>query len=84
MMHLEFLKFQGKVIPGGLQLFHFTTEERVNEIIRYHEENGAGIANPHTYLLEGGGRRTIDSPQLNFKQEVDPYGLMNPGKIMIN
>ncbi|MGK7883945.1 MAG: FAD-binding oxidoreductase [Crocosphaera sp.] len=81
MIHLEFLKFQGKVIPAGLQLFHFTTEERVNEIIRYHEENGAGIANPHTYLLEGGGRRTIDSPQLNFKKEVDPYGLMNPGKM---
>ncbi|MDJ0580176.1 FAD-binding oxidoreductase [Crocosphaera sp.] len=84
MIHLEFLKFQGKVIPAGLQLFHFTTEERVNEIIRYHEENGAGIANPHTYLLEGGGRRTIDSPQLNFKKEVDPYSLMNPGKMMIN
>ncbi|EAZ92321.1 FAD-binding oxidoreductase [Crocosphaera chwakensis] len=84
MIHLEFIKFQGKVIPAGLQLFHFTTEERVNEIIRYHEENGAGIANPHTYLLEGGGRKTIDSPQLNFKKEVDPYGLMNPGKMKIN
>ncbi|WP_107666866.1 FAD-binding oxidoreductase [Cyanothece sp. BG0011] len=84
MIHLEFIKFQGKVIPAGLQLFHFTTEERVNEIIRYHEENGAGIANPHTYLLEGGGRKTIDSPQLNFKKEVDPYGLMNPGKMTIH
>ncbi|MGB5770390.1 MAG: FAD-binding oxidoreductase [Crocosphaera sp.] len=83
MIHLEFLKFNGKVIPGGLQLLHFTTEERVNEIIRYHEENGAGIANPHTYLLEGGGRKTIDSIQLNFKKKVDPYGLMNPGKMRI-
>jgi FAD/FMN-containing dehydrogenase len=83
MIHLEFLKFQGKVIPGGLQLLHFTTEDRLNEIIRYHEENGAGIANPHTYLLEGGGRKTIDSIQLSFKKEVDPYGLMNPGKIAI-
>ena len=82
MIHLEFLKFQGKVIPGGLQLFHFTTEERVNEIIRYHEENGAGIANPHTYILEQGGRKTSDSLQLDFKKEVDPYGLMNPGKIV--
>ncbi len=84
MIHLEFLKFKGKVIPGGLQLFHFTTEERLNEIICYHEENGAGIANPHTYLLEGGGRKTIDSIQLNFKKKVDPYGLMNPGKMMIS
>jgi FAD/FMN-containing dehydrogenase len=80
-IHLEFLRFGGKTIPGGLQLFRFTTEERLNEIIRYHEENGTGIANPHTYILEDGGRKTIDPEQLAFKKLVDPYGLMNPGKM---
>ncbi|MEA5535697.1 FAD-binding oxidoreductase [Crocosphaera sp. XPORK-15E] len=81
MIHLEFIKLHGKVIPAGLQLVRFTTEERLNEIICYHEENGAGIANPHTYILEDGGRKVIDLKQLNFKKEVDPYGLMNPGKM---
>jgi FAD/FMN-containing dehydrogenase len=80
-IHLEFLRFGGKAIPGGLQLFRFTTPERLNEIIRYHEENGTGIANPHTYILEDGGRKTIDPVQLAFKKLVDPYGLMNPGKM---
>jgi FAD/FMN-containing dehydrogenase len=80
-IHLEFLRVGGKAIPGGLQLFRFTTEERLNEIIRYHEENGAGIANPHTYILEDGGRKTVDPVQLGFKKLVDPYGLMNPGKM---
>jgi len=28
------------------------TEERLNEIIRYHEEQGVMIANPHTYIIE--------------------------------
>lgn len=79
-IHLEFLRVGGTVIPAGLQLFEFTTEERLNEIIRYHEEQGAGIANPHTYILEDGGRKTIDTVQFAFKKEVDPYGLMNPGK----
>jgi FAD/FMN-containing dehydrogenase len=79
-LHLEFLRVGSKVIPGGLQLFEFTTEERLNEIIAYHEEQGAGIANPHTYILEDGGRKTIDPVQFAFKKEVDPYGLMNPGK----
>ncbi|MEG3438226.1 FAD-binding oxidoreductase [Pannus brasiliensis CCIBt3594] len=79
-LHLEFLRVGGTVIPAGLQLFEFTTEERLNEIIRYHEERGAGIANPHTYILEDGGRKTIDPVQFAFKKEVDPYGLMNPGK----
>lgn len=81
MIHLEFLKFGGKVIPAGLQLVRFTTEERLNEIIRYHEEHGAGIANPHTYIMEDGGRKVIDPIQLAFKEKVDPYGLMNPGKM---
>ena len=81
MIHLEFLKVGGKAIPGGLQLVRFTTEERLNEIIHYHEEKGAGIANPHTYILEDGGRRVIEPEQLAFKKLVDPYGLMNPGKM---
>lgn len=81
MIHLEFLKFGGQVIPAGLQIFKFTTEARLNEIIAYHEGQGAGIANPHTYILEDGGRKTIDPLQLAFKEQVDPYGLLNPHKM---
>lgn len=80
-IHLEFLRVAGRAIPAGLQLVRFTTEERLQEIIRYHEEQGAGIANPHTYILEDGGRKVIDPEQLEFKKLVDPYGLMNPGKM---
>jgi FAD/FMN-containing dehydrogenase len=81
MMHLEFLKFQGKVIPAGIPLLEFTTETRLNEIIAIHEQQGAGIANPHTYIIEDGGSRQINPLQLEFKKIVDPYGLMNPGKM---
>jgi FAD/FMN-containing dehydrogenase len=81
MMHLEFLRVGGKAIPAGLQLVRFTTEKRLNEIIHYHEEQGAAIANPHTYILEDGGRKVIDPVQLHFKETVDPHGLLNPGKM---
>ncbi len=81
MMHLEFLRVNGRVIPAALQLVRFTTGDRLNEIIRYHEEQGAFIANPHTYILEDGGRKEIDPEQLSFKEQVDPYGLLNPGKM---
>jgi FAD/FMN-containing dehydrogenase len=64
-----------------LQVIRYTTEQRLNEVIRYHEEKGAFIANPHTYILEDGGRKTIDPTQLKFKEIVDPHGLMNPGKM---
>jgi FAD/FMN-containing dehydrogenase len=81
MIHLEFIRAGGKAIPAGLQLVRFTTAERLQEIISYHEQQGAAIANPHTYILEDGGRKTIDKEQLAFKKLVDPYGLMNPGKM---
>jgi FAD/FMN-containing dehydrogenase len=81
LIHLEFIRFGGKNIPAGIQLVRYTSEERLNEIIDYHEEQGAGIANPHTYVLEDGGRKVIDPDQLAFKALVDPYGLMNPGKM---
>ncbi|WP_088239631.1 FAD-binding oxidoreductase [Calothrix rhizosoleniae] len=80
MMHLEFIRANGAVANPGLQLVRYTTEERLHEIISYHEQRGVFIANPHSYLIEEGWKRTIDAEHLEFKQIVDPYGLMNPGK----
>lgn len=80
MMHLEFIRANGAVTNPGLQLVRFTSEERLNEIIRYHEEKGVFIANPHSYFIEEGWRRAIAPEHLKFKQMVDPYNLMNPGK----
>lgn len=80
-MHLEYIRVSGKIQPVALQLVRYTSADRLREIIRYHEAQGAFIANPHTYLLEDGGRKTIDESQLQFKAIVDPYGLLNPGKM---
>jgi FAD/FMN-containing dehydrogenase len=81
MIHLEFLRAGGKAVPAGLQLIHYTTQERLNEIIRNHEAQGAFIANPHVYTIEDGGNKQIDPQKVAFKQQVDPYGLLNPGKM---
>ncbi len=81
MMHLEYIRVNGRVVPAALQIVRYSTPERLQEIIRYHEAAGAFIANPHTYILEDGGRKTVDPVQLAFKQNVDPYGLLNPGKM---
>ena len=81
MIHLEFLRAGSKAVPAGLQLIRYTTEARLNEIIHYHEEQGAFIANPHVYTIEDGGNKQIDRNKVAFKQQVDPYGLLNPGKM---
>jgi FAD/FMN-containing dehydrogenase len=80
MMHLEFFRVNGETVPAALQVVRYTTEERLNDIMQYHEDNNAMIFDPHTYILEDGGRKVVDLAQVNFKAEVDPYGLLNPGK----
>lgn len=81
MMHLEFIRVNGQVLPAALQIVRYSTADRLQDIIKHHEDSGAFIANPHTYILEDGGRKSIDPVQLRFKEEVDPYGLLNPGKM---
>ena len=60
----------------------FSTEERLEEIIREHEAMGAMIFNPHRYTLEEGGMKQTDATQLAFRREADPEGLLNPGKMI--
>lgn len=80
--HLEFIKFNGAIQCSGLPLVRYTTPERLEEIIRLHEENGCPIFNPHRYTLEEGGMKQTDTVQLDFKKETDPKGLLNPGKMI--
>ncbi|WP_457150520.1 FAD-binding oxidoreductase [Mesorhizobium sp. P5_C1] len=80
--HLEFVRLDGNITCFGLPLVKFTTEARLDEIVRMHEENGCPIFNPHRYTLEEGGMKQTDAVQLAFKRETDPQGLLNPGKMI--
>ena len=80
--HLEFIKFNGGIQCAGLPLVRYTTEARLEEIMRIHEDNGCPIFNPHRYTLEEGGMKQTDAVQLAFKRQTDPMGLLNPGKMI--
>jgi len=82
MAHLEFVRFDGNITCFGLPIVRFTTEERLEEIMRIHEDMGCPIFNPHRYTLEEGGMKQTDEVQLAFKREADPDGLLNPGKMI--
>lgn len=81
-LHTEVSRFDGKIISFGLPIVRFSNEERLNEIIRIHEDNGVPIFNPHRYTLEEGGMKQSNPVQLAFKREADPKGLLNPGKMI--
>ena len=80
--HLEFIRFDGNVACTGLPIVRYTSDERLDEIIRIHEDNGCPIFNPHRYTLEEGGMKKTDTVQLAFKRQADPRGLLNPGKMI--
>ena len=81
-MHIEMMRQDGIVTFAGLPLVRYTTEERLEEIIRIHEDNDCDVFNPHRYTLEEGGMKRTDQKQLDFKREADPKGMLNPGKMV--
>jgi FAD/FMN-containing dehydrogenase len=82
LQHLEFIRFGGRVTCSSLPVIRYTDADRLNEIIRLHEDRGVFIANPHVFTIEDGSRyKRVEADQLGFKHEVDPHGLLNPGKM---
>jgi FAD/FMN-containing dehydrogenase len=82
MPHFEFIRFGGRMTMSGLPVLRYESRERLWEIIALHEANGVMVANPHVVTLEDGSRhKRANADQLGFKREVDPAGLLNPGKM---
>ncbi len=81
-MHIEMNRFDGRIVFSGLPIVRYTTEARLEEIIKIHEDNGCAVFNPHRYTLEEGGMKRTDRGQLEFKKQADPKGILNPGKMI--
>ena len=82
MYHLEFTRSGASISCSALQIIRFTDEDRLAEIMAYHEDRGCRIFNPHAFTIEEGGMKQVNTVQLAFKREVDPKGLLNPGKML--
>ncbi|HVA12105.1 MAG TPA: FAD-binding oxidoreductase [Stellaceae bacterium] len=81
LMHHEYTREHNKPRIGGLPLVRFTTEERLNEIMRSFEDDGCIMNNPHIFKLEDGGRFDPEGQKMAFRKRVDPHCLLNPGKL---
>ncbi|MGA7789492.1 MAG: FAD-binding oxidoreductase [Xanthobacteraceae bacterium] len=82
LQHLEFIRLNGLMTASGIPIVRYRSAERLYEIMAAFEACGVMIANPHVVTLEDGSRyKRVDADQLGFKHEVDPMGLLNPGKM---
>jgi len=79
-MHLEAKRYNGQIAFQGSPYYAYRDEAQVAEVIRGMTEDGAMVANNHTYFVRGNGMKAIDARDAQFKREMDPHGLMNPGK----
>ncbi|MEW9698229.1 FAD-binding oxidoreductase [Paenibacillus sp. SI8] len=80
-LHFEWVRGGGALIPTALPIVRFQSEERLYEIIDYCESIGVEIFDPHTWVLDHGGRGEVGSMERK-KRQNDPKGLLNPGKII--
>ncbi len=81
-MHAEFIRgMDGQLTCTALQVVKFSTEERLQEIMQLHRDNGVRINDPHVFIVED-GKAGGDLPQaiLDMKKRFDPLNLLNPGK----
>jgi len=80
-MHLEVKRFDGKLSFQGSPLFPFVDEAHMAWVMQGMAEDGAMVANNHTFLVKQGGMKSVTADDVRFKREMDPYDLCNPGKL---
>ena len=80
-MHFEVKRFDGKLSFQGSPLFVYEDEAQLAEVMRGMADDGAMVANNHTFLVKEGGMKSVDSEDAAFKRAMDPHDLMNPGKL---
>ncbi|MDW8444179.1 MAG: hypothetical protein RML45_07670 [Acetobacteraceae bacterium] len=81
-LHTEVARFSGRVTMSALPVIRWRGAARLAEIISGCEAMGIQVANPHVYTLEEGARwKLVAADRLAFKRRIDPWGLLNPGKM---
>ncbi|MCG8273240.1 FAD-binding oxidoreductase [Aquamicrobium sp. NLF2-7] len=80
-MHHEMARLEGEIQIFGLPLVRYKDRDDTYRVIRELEEkDGCDIYDPHAFTIEDGGMKQIDTMQIEFKKQADPFGLLNPGK----
>jgi hypothetical protein len=82
-MHFEVKRFDRRLSFQGSPYFRYESDEQLAAVMRGLAEEGAMIANAHTFLVKEGGMKTVADADIAFKRRMDPYDLMNPGKMSL-
>jgi FAD/FMN-containing dehydrogenase len=79
-MHLEVKRYNGRIAFQGSPYYRYESDAQVAAVIRGMIEDGAMVANNHTFFVKENGMKAVDRRDAEFKRAMDPHALMNPGK----
>jgi FAD/FMN-containing dehydrogenase len=80
-LHLEAKRFDGALSFQGSPFFKHRDDSDLAAVIAGLEAAGARVANSHTFLVKEGGMKSVADADIAFKRSMDPYDLLNPGKM---
>ncbi|WP_052401516.1 FAD-binding oxidoreductase [Muricoccus aerilatus] len=83
-MHLEAKRIDGAVAFQGAPIFPYADDAQLAAVNEGMQADGAIAANNHTFLVREGGMKPVDGIEIAFKRSMDPYDLLNPGKLAID
>jgi FAD/FMN-containing dehydrogenase len=85
MMHVEFIRSgDGPLICTALPLVRYRGEERLQQVIDGYRALGIRVNNPHHRHVEDGRfGGTLPAAAAAAKRRLDPYSLLNPGKLRV-
>ena len=82
LFHFEFVRGgNGNLVPARPADHPFHHEKRLFAMIALCRKIGVGVADPHLFRIEYGGRMNDIDSKVAAKHLFDPKGLFNPGKI---
>lgn len=79
--HLEGVRQGGACRLAGLPVLRNQGIGPLQALMAQCRDQGALLFDPHVLTVEDGGLGVIDAAQVGCKRELDPKGLLNPGKL---
>lgn len=79
-MRMEILRVGGDVVGSGAPYFVYENPQQMADLVLAMQEAGAVVSNSHSSNVRSVGKKEITPRDLAFKREVDPHGLLNPGR----
>ncbi len=80
-MRLEMMWSQGEIVAMGSPFIVFESTEQMAGLVEVLQAEGVSVANNHATGVREVGIKQIDERDVAFKASMDPYNLLNPGKL---